>query len=392
VVVLVQENKTVDFLFRSLAAWGADVEVSPTPLAAAPDHDQPHDRNAWVHYAMGDYPAVHAQVDDEALVPLYSWLAKTFTFCDHHVGLGTNSTPGHLLAVCGQTPTLKNPPFGAGGPQWDLPTILVHAERAGVEWAAFTDQDQYPTKLCTELRTRDRRSRIHVVKPGAPDPFLAMAAAGTLPPLVYCWSPAGYDEHPPFRGSDPQYLARGHEFVWRRIDAVVQAGLWEETTFVLTYDDWGGYADHVVTPSVETVVDPLHPDGFPVLAGSRLPLVMFGGRVVQGIETGWHSHASIPRTIIDLFGLPPLGVPRVDTAPSLAGRVTSPTVRPVPPAPGSTIVQPAPPSVRPAVPPTGPWPGPLDQPMPPVILNGGRTIPAPSDALVRATPPKPSSN
>jgi hypothetical protein len=63
VVVFLQENKTTDFYFPTLAAWGAAVTVRGPLLAAAPNHDQPHDRNAWVHYAMGDYPALDAQVD-----------------------------------------------------------------------------------------------------------------------------------------------------------------------------------------------------------------------------------------------------------------------------------------------------------------------------------------
>ena len=109
-VVFIQENKTVDFMFPSLAEWGALVVPNSAPLRAAPMFDQPHDPNAWVHYAMGDYPAVKLSIDDIALVPFYSWLAKTFTFCDHHFSPGTNSTSGHLLAFTGQTPTFKTRP------------------------------------------------------------------------------------------------------------------------------------------------------------------------------------------------------------------------------------------------------------------------------------------
>lgn len=32
------------------------------------------------------------QIDNDVVLPFYSWLAKMFTFCDHHFGLGTNST------------------------------------------------------------------------------------------------------------------------------------------------------------------------------------------------------------------------------------------------------------------------------------------------------------
>ena len=360
--MFLQENKTVDFACRSLAAWGADVAQLPTVLTAAPDYDQPHDRNAWVHYRAGDYPAVRTQLDNDALLPLYAWLGKTFTFADHHVGIGSNSTSGHLFAVGGQTPTLKNPPFGPGGPNWDMPSIFLHAQRVGLDWAAFPDQDGYPTKFYTELLTPAAQAHVHPVTAGQPDPFVTMAERGTLPPLVYAWSPAGHDEHPPFQGSDTGYLTRGHDFVWRRVDAVVKAGLWPTTTFILAYDDSGGYADHVVTPDIETAIDARHPAGFQIIGGSRLPLFLFGGHVAQGVHHGWTTHASIPKTVIDPLGLGPFGVPRVDAAPSLVADVNAATTRPTPPAFGTTVTQPTPPKRRPKVVTPPPFPGPLGPP------------------------------
>jgi hypothetical protein len=213
--------------------------------------------------------------------------------------------------------------------------------------------------------------------------------AGELPQVVYAWSPSGYDEHPPFQGSDPDYLRRGHDFLWRRVDAVVTAGEWLNTIFILTYDDWGGYADHVKTPVVQTVPDALHPKGFQIIGGSRVPLIMFGGRVRPGIDNTWRSHASIPKTVIDLFGLPAFGVPLVDTAPSLVHRVDRRLKRPAPPRFGTTIVQPAPPSPRPKPIPPPAWTGATNEPMPRIVLNGGKTLPAPRDGVVRAKPPKP---
>jgi hypothetical protein len=382
IVVFIQENKTTDFYFPSLSAWGADVLNKGNLLAAPPDHDQPHDRSAWVHYRMGDYPALAAQIDNDKVIPYYSWLAKTFTFCDHHFGLGTNSTPGHMMAIGGQTPTLKNPPFGAGGPTWDLPSIFAHAQRSGVSWAAFPGASAYPVKFYSELHTVAAKKNIH----GAPGDFVKLAKAGKLPQLVYAWAPSGSDEHPPQK-SDPQYISRGQQLVRDRVDAVVQAGHWADTVFILTWDDWGGYADHVLTPDSERVADALHPGGFQIIGGSRIPLIMFGGPVTQGIDNTWHSHASIPKTIIDLLGLPPIGVPRVDQAPSLAGRVQPGLGRPPPPGPGAAIVQPPDPVPprKPVLPP--PWQGPLGQPTPGLVANGGKTIPAPTDGVVHVKPP-----
>ena len=167
----------------------------------------------------------------------------------------------------------------------------------------------------------------------------------------------------------------------------MRAGLWATTTFILAYDDWGGYADHVPTPIVETVPDMLHHDGFTIIGGSRLPLVMFGGQVRKAIDNTWHSNASVPKTIIDLFGLPTFGVARVDSAPSLAGFVNT-SRRRQPPAFGTRIIQPKPPSPRPKPIPPPAWRGPTNRPLADLVLNGGKTLAAPHDAVVRKTPPK----
>ncbi len=85
------------------------------------------------------------------------------------------------------------------------------------------------------------------------------------------------------------------------------------------------------------MIDALHPAGFQLIGGTRIPMLMFGGQVTLGIDTNWHSHAVIPKTVIDLLGLVPFGIPRVDTSASLAGRVDPKLARPVPPSLGSTI-------------------------------------------------------
>ena len=378
IVVLIQENKSTDFYFPTLGRWGAEVANRGGLLGAAPDHDQPHDRSAWVHYKMGDYGAVTAQVDNDAVVPYYSWLAKTFTFCDHHFGVGSNSTSGHMMLVGGQTPTLRN--YFAAPRSWNLPTIFKHAERNGVTWAAFPDENGYPTSCFTELANAPD---VH-----AAGDFLTMAARGELPSLCYVWSPSGSDEHPPAQ-SNPGYVTAGEHLTWQRVDAVVKGGHWQDTVFILTWDDWGGYADHVDTPSSELVPDALHPAGFQAIGGSRIPLVMFGGQVAQGVESEWHSHASVPKTVVDLLGLPPFGVARVDTAPSLAGRVVAGMERPQPPPFGSAIKQPVPPRAVPAGE-TRPWSGPLNVAMPELVANGGRRIPAPTDGIVYPKPPRPA--
>lgn len=386
VVILMQENKTPDYYFPTLAAWGANIQNRGNLLTSPPLPDPVHDRNAWVHYKMGDYAPTLLQIDNDTLLPYYSWLAKQFTYCDYHFGLGTNSTPGHMLAVGGQTPTLRNPP-GATTPVWDLPTIFKHVEAGGHSWGAFTGTDFYPVNFYKELADPVSRKSVHTSTQPSDDQFIAMAAANTLPDLSFVWSPAGFDEHAPDQTANPQYVTEGHNLTWQRVDAVVKAGGWANTVFILTWDDWGGYADHVATPNAETVVDALHPAGFQLIGGPRIPMLMFGGQVTQGIDTQWHSHAVILKTVIDLFALPAFGIARVDTSNSLAGRVNATLSRPSPPAFGTAIVQPPAPSPTPPIRPPLAWKGANAQPLPNLLANGGVTIPAPTDAAVSSKPP-----
>jgi hypothetical protein len=386
VVILLQQNKSTDYYFPTMAAWGAQIENRGHLRLSPPIPDPPHDRNAWVHFKMGDYPAATVQIDNDVVIPYYSWLAKQFTFCDHHFGLGTNSTSGHMFVVGGQSPTLRNPPISS---TWDLPTIFKLAERAGHSWGAFTGPDRYPLNYYVELGDAASLAHTFTSTDPASDRFIAMATQRALPDFCLVWSPPGYDEHPPDSAPDPNYVKKGHDLTWARVDAVVRAGDWLDTVFILTWDDWGGYADHVSTPNAETVIDDLHPNGFQVIGGSRIPLIMFGGHIKQGIESEWHSHASLPKTVIDLLQLPKFGVPRVDTSPSLQGRVDATLNRPTPPAFGSAIVQP--PAPHPTPVPTAPkaWRGANMKPLSDLVANAGKTIPAPVDgATVQKKPPK----
>jgi len=140
-------------------------------------------------------------------------------------------------------------------------------------------------------------------------------------------------------------------------------------------NDWGGYDDHVVTPNLEH-----NPGGVRLAYGPRVPLLMFGGRVKPGIDSRRNGHTTIGKTILDLPGLPPLGVPRLDTAPTLADLVaTAAKPSAVPPAHGTTITQPTPPSPAPTPTPVPPPPSPDSATVSPVLLRDGGTLPPPHD-------------
>jgi hypothetical protein len=253
-----------------------------------------------------------------------------------------------------------------------MPSLPGLAEAHGVSWRAYAASDDYPVGFYTQLKGSP-----NVVSSSK---FVTDANAGTLPALVFLWHNSPYDEHPPAN------VTEGMDLIWQSVDAVVGAGGWEQTVFMLTWDDWGGYDDHVPTPALEYT-----PDNVQLALGPRVPLLMFGGAVKPGIDSRWCSHVSIPKTAIQLLGLPALGVPRLDDDPGLADLVDpgQPTSSP-PPAYGTTIELPPDPS--PPVAPRPAPPRPAGQPtsVGPVILRDGSTLPPPNDAPLPQQPHPPA--
>ena len=374
VVVFVQENHTIDCYFSALRVWGANVATGwPTGLNP-PSADQPHDRHAYFRWLQGRGDGTpygqHVQYDTDRLLPFYSYLARTGTFFENHgAGFGTNSTPNHQCLVGGQATTLRNPPFNAP-PVWDVPSVPALAATNGLTWKGYTGSSGYPLQFYKNLRGSG-----NVVRS---DTFMADAQGGTLPDVSYVWHDAPYDEHP------PADITLGHNKIWQYVDAAVKGGQWTDTVFLLTWDDWGGFDDHVVLPCSEYT-----PDNVPVAPGPRVGLIMVGGHVKGGIDSRICTHAAIPKTILQLLGLPPLGVPRVDADLGLADRYDPTITVPPPPAFGSTITPSSPPSPTPAPQPL-PAPTYTPRPLDPIYLSDGTTMPAPNDAPLPQQPHPPT--
>lgn len=363
VVVFIQENHTTDNYFGGLAPYGANVAtgwpVQPNPPLADPRHD----RVAYDRWLTGEGTASRTQFDTVADLPFYAYLALSGAFFENHcAGFGTNSTPNHLLLVGGQSPTLKNPSRRQPPPLWDMPSVPGLAYENGLSWKCYTGRGDYPAGFYQQLK-------------GSPNlvpssHFLRDARAGELPTLSYVWHDSPEDEHP------LADVSIGMNKVWESVDAVVQSGGWQETVFFLTWDDWGGWDDHVATPNLEHTED-----GVQLAYAPRVPLLVFGGQVKQGIDSRWSSHADVPKTIIQTLGLPALGVPRVDSSGGLVDVIDPSLRQPPPPASGSAIRLPAPPEPTRRPRPLPPSPG-ASVPVAPIALRDGSILPPPNDVVL----------
>ncbi|GAC1326116.1 MAG: hypothetical protein NVSMB25_25230 [Thermoleophilaceae bacterium] len=75
--------------------------------------------------------------------------------------------------------------------------------------------------------------------------FYAAARAGTLPAVSWVLPNSFVSEHPPATPAD------GQAYVTRLVNSVMQGPDWGSTAIFLTWDDWGGFYDHVPPPTVD---------------------------------------------------------------------------------------------------------------------------------------------
>jgi len=77
------------------------------------------------------------------------------------------------------------------------------------------------------------------------DNFYADAKKGTLPAVSWIDPTGSVSEHP------PALVSAGQSYVTGLINSVMQSPDWSSTAIFLSWDDWGGFYDHVVPPTVD---------------------------------------------------------------------------------------------------------------------------------------------
>jgi phospholipase C len=119
-----------------------------------------------------------------------------------------------------------------------------------------------------------------------------------------------FSEHPPRRVGEGPVVKPGMQWTVQQVNAVIQGGLWSSTVIFITWDDWGGWYDHVEPRRVE-----LWPaNGWP--ASYRDTQFSYGPRVgclvlspyAKGghISKAFHSHVSLVKFCETTFELPAL--------------------------------------------------------------------------------------
>lgn len=174
-------------------------------------------------------------------------------------------------------------------PCLDFETLTDVLDDAGVSWKYYAPAIGQPGAIYSSL---DAINHIrngpewddHVV---SDTQFVTDAQNGTLPAVSWLVTADTNNEHP------PSGVCPGENWTVKQVNAVMQGADWNSSAIFITWDDFGGFYDHVVPPVV---------DFFGM--GPRVPLLVIAPFAKKGyISHTTYEYSSILKFIEARFGL-----------------------------------------------------------------------------------------
>jgi phospholipase C len=250
-----------------------------------------------------------------AQLPFYYWLADNYTVCDRWFASVMGPTwPNRFYLHCGTSKGKKdNTPFLIGAPD-----TLWEKLRAGGQ--SFKNYYAGAVAWFTGALV----GKLTTINPTAPiSQFFDDAKNGRLPNFSII--------DPDFQANDdhPAHDVRlGQVFLHSIYQALAQSPQWPRCLLVVTYDEHGGFFDHVPPPAADDDVTEFKNFGF------RVPTIIAGPTVRRGyVSSTVFDHTSVGATLMRRFGLPSLSA-RMAAANDLSSVLDPKLYRAPAPAPG----------------------------------------------------------
>jgi phospholipase C len=318
---------------------------------AIPTHDWAPQHASYADGTNDAFVAVHSEPQNDGIInaPIvmgyftraqlgfYYALAGSYTICDHYFCSVLGPThPNRLYFMTGmldpagtaggpilETAGLAEAPELVGSLSWDtMPEVL---EDKGVSWKMYQPPGTavgsgpaagltlgFNVMLYFRQYLADPSSSIYekAFLPTWPEEFAKDVRDGSLPQVSWILPPLAYSEHP---NSSP---ASG-EWVSHQIVKTLQSNpeVWAKTVFIITYDENGGFFDHVIPPTAppgtqgEFVTVPTLPGdagGYagPIGLGFRVPTLVVSPFSAGGyVDSTPLDHTSALRLIEERFGV-----------------------------------------------------------------------------------------
>jgi phospholipase C len=266
----------------------------------------------------GDW--AYTQLHRDQLPNYWHWAQHNALFDNFFASAWGPSFPNHLYSIAAQSGGARDNPrrtgffsntFGCDAPSQQLVEVYdsegnvvkvppcFDFETEGdllskhhIPWAyyAATEQERgYIWSAYSAIRRYREHPRrwARFVRPV--DRVTPDIRANTLPPVTWITPRFELSEHPEFS------FCHGENWTTQVVDAIMRSPMWEDTAIFITWDDYGGFYDHVPPPDVDRM-------GF----GFRVPLLVISPYTVDGtVSHEGGEFSSVIRFIEDNWNLRP---------------------------------------------------------------------------------------
>jgi phospholipase C len=251
--------------------------------------------NGWLRAGLNDSMSIgyYEKADLEFLGPA----ATDWTTCDRYFASTMAETyPNRFYMHCAQTDRLHNSTTLSS-----MTTIWDRLRAAGVSGTYYYSDAPFAFLLGSHKPTMSLVGDPTLPVP-VPGTFFGDAAAGTLPAVSFVDPLFNGEDNGTSNDDHPHADIRsGEAFMNAVYNAVRTSPNWASTVFVITYDEWGGFFDHVPPSHTADVRRKTS------LRGFRVPTVVispFAQRNHVAHQT--LDHTSILKMIAWRWGLQPL--------------------------------------------------------------------------------------
>ena len=262
---------------------------------------------------------------DQSQIPVLYSLATEFAVCDNWFGSVPGPTvPNRLFAMAGSSSGIDFSPSKTQMIKWETVSglklqngsIFDRLSDKGYEYGIYIDGIPRPvpgsfpiagilkgvSALHLDVSSLVRKCLVSQLS----DPYDDY-------PNAFSWIEPNYGLN--FKGGQSQhpcdYLVDGEELIATVYNALRNSPIWERSVLIITYDEHGGFFDHVVPPPAP------YPDDTPVIksqfgckfnqCGPRVPAVIVSPFIAKNtIDHSFYDHSSILKGTEDVLGLQPL--------------------------------------------------------------------------------------
>ena len=318
VIVVMMENRSFDHYLGSLSLLegraevdgltGQEVnldmnggEVRPFPLPEPCQEDLPHGWSASHTQFNAGANDGFVREHEENVGAQGPWAMGYLTRAElptHYSLADAFALPDRFFcSVMG--PTWPNRLYGQAGTSegmtgndesrapFTMKTVYQALAEKGLDWACYYSDVPFIGLFADHWDT----GRLAFI-----EDFVRDAERGDLPPFT--WLEPGYsfnDDHP------PHHPGLGQMFLATVYEALARSPLWGRCLLVITYDEHGGFYDHVAPPTTD---DDHVAEGFDQL-GFRVPALVVGPWVKPGVDHTVFDNTSVLRYVCDRFGIEP---------------------------------------------------------------------------------------